>query len=313
MKKLNSIDEIHPSFIIIACLIPIIFQSALFIFQVIHGILTIWNIISTGMVLVIFINGMRMELNTYKTHTQPNPVYETTGGTTIENKPKPQNNKKVSLILIIISIIFVLLSIFFLYQHQKYSKDLTLVNAEVVSQKGNTTIITTEDEDGITRTEKETIEVKIKYIFNGDEKTATLTSGTTSKIYVKTLQIYVDETGKCINDYGRVQIWQTEAIILLVLAIILTLSVIFSLGIIFIAGTISTGLGLSLSTLVGSTFIENFFFNDIICFLSMFTNVGLYFFTYGMMILILVGKNGLNNSSNNTIIKAQKRPRTPIK
>ena len=66
----------------------------------------------------------------------------------------------------------------------------------------------------------------------------------------------------------------------------MVLVAIFSLGIEFVAGSIFVLAGMSFMFLIGAPFFENFFFNDIVSFVSIFAMVGLYMLICGVFSLI---------------------------
>ena len=166
------------------------------------------------------------------------------------------------------------------------SKGLQIVSSKVVSQDGETIRDTSVSGDGVSTSESDFITVEVEYLFNGETKKATIEATNTDKIYVDSLKIYINQKGEFVSDYGRIIAWKIEAFIFLGFAIMMSLVAIFSLGIEFIAGSIFMCVGLAGMFLVGSPLFENFVFNDIICFISIFANVGVYMLLTGVLSLI---------------------------
>lgn len=288
--KHNSKDP-HSNIILISFIVPLILQLALFIYQLCNKVVSIWNIFATGMMLGIFINAVRMSRK-----TKPNIVKDpdiVTGGSTIDHSKTYQEkqSKKAVIIKLISALLALGLSILLFNIHNNKSNGLELVNSKVISQWGDKTVETENTEDGVTTTESEHIEVLVEYEYNGVTKQAKITGGTTNKIYVDELKIYIDQNGKFVSDYGRIFIWKIEAIIFLFAAIMLLLTAIFSLGIEFIAGTIFTSAGLAIFFVIGCQFIENLWFNDLSCFMTLFVNIGIYMLLVGILNLIFPKKN----------------------
>lgn len=275
--------------VIVSYILPLILQISLLIYQFVNKVISIWNIASTGMIILIFANAIRMSKNEKKTFQDPDIV---TGGTTIDHDTQaPAKPSKKSIIIKIASCVAcIALSILFFNIHSNKSRGLEIVNSTVISQYGETTIETEETDEGITQTETDHIEVIVEYEFNGTTKQAKITGGTTHKIHVDELKIYIDQNGKFVSDYGRILVWKIEAIIFLCAAIMLALITIFSLGIEFIAGTIFLFAGLALLFVVGCQFIENLWYNDLSCFMSMFINIGIYMLIVGVINLFLPEK-----------------------
>lgn len=280
MKKNQA--TISNKIIAVSFILPLILQISFLIFQIVNKIISIWNIIATGMIIFVFVNAIKTSKKEKKTSQDPDIV---TGGSTIDHfsQGSKKQSKKSIIIKIVSCLICLSLSILFFTIHSNKSKGLEVVSSTVVSQWGKTTIKTEETDEGITQTETDHIEVIVEYEFNGTTKQSKITGGTTHKIYVDELKIYVDQNGKFVSDYGRIFVWKIEAIILLCAAIMLALITIFSLGIEFIAGTIFVFSGLALFFVIGCQFIENIMFNDISCFMSMFINIGLYMLIAGVI------------------------------
>lgn len=285
----NNKNSMNNTIAIFAYLPPLALQIAFFIYQFKHKILSIWNIVSTLMVVGIFINAIRMMISEKREKSKLIKMSDpdiVTGGSTIDySKPQKRSKKNIAIFLLISIALFGLSALFFNI-HTKKSNGLQVVNSTVVDQWGKKTVTTEETDEGITQTEEEYIEVAVEYEFNGVKKSTIITAKNTDKIYVDELKIYVDETGKFVNDYGRIFAWKIEGIIFLISAIIMLLITIFALGIEFIAGTIFSLIGTALFFFVGSPFIENILYNDISCFVACFANIGFYMLIYGFVNLI---------------------------
>ena len=86
----------------------------------------------------------------------------------------------------------------------------------------------------------------------------------------------------------------------MIFGVIMLLTAIFVLGAGFIAGDIMTFAGIGIFLLIASPFIENTLYNDILCFVSVFVNIGLYMLTYSIFTLIFVGRKGLAGAITTT-------------
>ena len=80
------------------------------------------------------------------------------------------------------------------------------------------------------------------------------------------------------------------------------ISLIFDLGVIFNAGVVFVALGLAFAFLACGPIIENFFYNDIMCFISLFINIGIFFLLYQLVEVILKKRNSKNNTEKITKI-----------
>ena len=290
MKKVNQKTKIY----VIAFIIPVLLQLTFFLYQLFNKILTLWNVVSTAMLVGIFINTLRIYISEKreKLQLQNDPDIVTGGSTLTQSAPKSKKSKIITLTIKLISMITALsLSVLFFNIHESKSKNLILINSTVLSQQGEINYETDHSSDETTVSETEHIEVIVEYEFDGIKKQALIKGGNTHKIYIDNLKIYVDQNGKFVADYGRIFAWKIEAIIFLCTAIALALITIFSLGIEFIAGTIFSFASLSIFFLVNSQFFENMLYNDISCFLAMFINVGLYAILAGFLTLIIPIKN----------------------
>lgn len=271
-------------FLCIAYMIPIIFQLALFVYQVSHLVISIWNIFATGMMIGLFIYAIRASAFTNKKNNNISSDTKKTKSAGMANKAK--YGKKAIAVFVSIAVVFVSLSVLFFRLYDAKTDGLQVVKATVTDQWGETTVDTSVSDEGVTQSESDYIEVYVEYDFGGTTKTATISATTTDRIYVDELKIYVDANGDFVCDYGRALVWKLEAIVFLSFAIMMILIVIFSLNIEFVAGSIFTCVGLSIMFLVGCPLFENFLFNDIVCFVNVFAGVGLYMLLMGMFTLI---------------------------
>ena len=67
-------------------------------------------------------------------------------------------------------------------------------------------------------------------------------------------------------------------------------------------------IGAGMFFLVGSAFIENVLYNDILCFIATFVNIGIYMLIYGVFTLIFVGRKGLAGAVVTTTTYVDKLP-----
>ncbi len=265
-------------------LLPVIFQVWLLIYQYTEvKVVTAWSVIATVLFVLIFLNAIRINVWA-KVPDDP---------TTVAKHPKlsseypAKRRVKTNVIFAIIMAVLFGLSALFFSIHNKNVSGLEVVNAEVVWQEGKVVTTTEVDEGEITETEYREINVLVKYSYNGQERTAALKGNTVSKIHVSELKIYVDQSGACVTDYGRILVWKIVAIICLSCAALTLLMLVLRLGTEFFAGGIMCSIGLVIMFVVGCQFIENMWFNDMVCFASMFVNAGLSILIFSVLNLII--------------------------
>ena len=281
----NSQDSLTNKLLIISYILPLILQLTFLIYQLAHKIFSSWGIIATVIMFALFIFTIKSEKDRKKELEKLNLPKEGTGGSTVDHFAVTPS-KKPLIIKIIITVCCLILSVTFFIVYSNKSKNLEVVNSRVISQSGKTTITNEESDHGISQSEEEYVDVVVEYTYNGEVKTAKLDSSTTHKIYVDELKIYVDQNGNFVTDYGRIEVWKYEAIIFLSSSIAILLILIFSLGSELVAGVIFTLVGTSMFFLIGCQFIENILFNDILCFISMFVNIGIFMLTMGTLSII---------------------------
>ena len=280
-KKNDLIMEAR--FVIIASIIPIILQVLLFSTQLMKGIVSLWNIVGTIGVIALLINAIRVAFLSAKKIDDKN--YDKKDIINAKNIAAASNNRGVGVILtqIILIIASVSLSILFFNIYNNKSENLQVINSVVVSQTGKVTTSTEYSSDGVTTTSSEFVKATIEYEFNGEVKQAIVTSNTTNKIYVNNLKIFVTNEGEFVTDYGRIMLWKYLGIILACFAGLMLLVFIFKLGSEFMAGVIFSGIAFIIFLLIGFQLIENLLYNDLACFCSAFTNIGLYMIICGTL------------------------------
>ena len=303
MDNISYKSDIEKKAEIYTYVLPMLIQIALFVFQIVHGIISIWNIIATFMIIAIFVGAVKNAKHNKKVQDIKQVDKDIiNGGSTIDYKTalKEKYNKKFMAIKAVVCVITLALSGLFFHMHNVKTAGLDVVNAKVVSQWGETTVVTTENDDGgISQSESEYVEIKVEYDFNGETKGAIVKAQNTSKIYIDEFKIYIDKQGEYKQDYGTLLSWKLEAIVFLSFAIAMLISLIFDLGVIFNAGVVFTALGLAFAFLAGGPIIENFFYNDIMCFISLFINIGIFFLLYQLVDVILKKRNSKNNTEKN--------------
>ncbi len=275
MEQVSDNHVYNFKLIIISYILPLILQIGLFVFQLVKGIISFWSVVGTCVILSIFIYIIK---NAKANKNKQNKVKF--------YKNNDKNNKKSKKFIIINSIItsvLIALSILFLSVYQNKISDAEVVICKVVSQSGGTDISIDETDEGTVVSESDYVKVEVEYQFNGKTKTALIKGSTTDKIYVDHLKIYIDENGDFVSDYGRFLVWKLEGILFLCVAIVLFLYVIFKFKTELFAGMIFFSVSLAVLFLVCSQFIENSFYNDVVCFLGAFVNIGLYMISYGFM------------------------------
>ena len=280
----NKEKKFSIKYITVAYSVPLVLQLIFFVYQISNLVISIWNIFATGMMVYLFVYAIRGALKA--NHKQLDNKGE-------ENKNKKNNtsttekySKKARIVFSLIALVFMCASALFFGIHANKSKGLQIVKAKVVSQEGDTIRDTSVSGDGVSTSESDYIEVKVEYVFDGKVRNAVIEATNTDKIYVDNLKIYVDQKGDFICDYGRIAVWKIEAFIFLGFSIMMLLVAIFSLGIEFVAGSIFMCFGLAVMFFVGAPIFENFVYNDIICFINIFANVGLYMLISGILSLI---------------------------
>lgn len=268
-------------YITIAYSIPLALQTAFFIYQLANAVISLWNCFAMLMMVYLFVFAIRGAIKDSK-------MQENSTEKTNEEKEHTREklSKKARLVYALIAVVFASVSAIFFGVYANKSKGLQIVNAKVVSQSGETIRDTETTDDGVSTSESDYIEVEVEYKFNGETKKAIIEATTTDKIYVDNLKIYVDDSGKFVNDYGRIFAWKVEAFIFLGFAVMMILVAIFSLGIEFVAGSIFTLAGVSFMFFIGAPLFENFLFNDIVSFVSVFAMVGIYMLLTGVFGLI---------------------------
>ena len=303
-------NKLNPFLVAIAFIIPVVLQGLFVYFQIKNGILTFWNLFGTIFMFLIVGNGIRMAIHDKKKEdaAAASEVQEYQGETTVE-MTGPERNVKFTIIQAIAAIVAIACSVLCFKTYDAKSTGLNVVTADVVAQWGETVKETEIDDEGeITQTETEHIEVTIRYEYNGVYHQEVVKANTTSKIYVDEIKVYVDGAGKLVDTYGRVEIWKYEAIILMVFGVIMAFTAMFVLGAGFIAGDIMTCLGAAIFMLVASPFIEDILYNDILCFIAIFVNIGLYMLLFSVFTLVFVGRKGLAGAITTTTTYVDELP-----
>ncbi len=289
-------NELHPLLGLLSFVIPLVLQGLFLYHQIKNDILTLWNLVASGMMVLIFINAIRMM---FGKKNEEETAEKIQGESTVE-VTGPERKTVFTVTQAIVAVVAIALSVVFFRVYDNKTNGLEMVNSNVVSQWGETKKEIKYEDDGVTETETEYIEVTISYEYKGVKHRDVVTSGTTSKIYVDELKIYVDENGTLMGTYGQFEVWKYEAIVLLVFGVIMLFSAIFVLGAGFVAGNIMTSAGLGIFFWIGSAFLENILYNDILCFVSMFVNIGFYMLLYSVLTLIFVGRKGLAGAITTT-------------
>ena len=272
-------------YLTIAYFIPFIIQAVFFGYQVSKGIFSIWNAVTVFMMVFLYAFAYK-RVKSANIKVEERIVEKKEEFDKIIKDYNQKTTKKTRLVVVLVAIVFAALSGLFYNVYSSKAEGLTLVNSKVIDQWGETTVVTTETDEGIEQTESDYIEVTVEYEFNGETKEAVITARTTDKIYVDELKIYIDESGKFVADYGRIEVWKFEAIVFISFACLMLLCAIFGLGVEFIAGSVFMVIGAAIMFLVGSPLFENFLFNDITCFTFLFANVGVILFMTGIFSLI---------------------------
>lgn len=304
MKKKN-VAQLSPIFVVLSFIVPIVLQGLLLYYQISNDVLTFWNLFSSIFMVGIFINAVRMSINSKKEEVATTP--EIQGESTVEITG-PERKIKSTVIQAIIAVVTITLSIFFFNIYNNKTEGLQVINSEVVHQWGKIERETSVNGNEISETEWEYIEVTLRYNYNGVWHQEVVSANTTSEIFVDELKVYVDSNGQFVNTYGRIEIWKYEAIVLMVFGVIMALTAIFVLGAGFVAADIITGLGVGILLLVASPFIEDILYNDLSCFIGMFVNIGLYMLTYSVLTLIILGRKGLAGAITTTTTYVDKLP-----
>ena len=284
-KKVNDNNYvIGPAAVIVSSIIPIVLQVAFFVFQAMNGIITIWNNFSTALMLGIFVFAIRTSIiASKKDHSNKDEHIQAK----IDSMASNKRSVGVILAQIIMVLVAAALSVFFFKLYEKKSQNLPVMYSVVVSQKGDVTTKTEYTDDGVTTTQSEYVEVTVEYEFDGEKKQAVISSSLTSKVYVEHLKIFVDQDGEFVCDYGRIVVWKFEAFVFAAFAGLMLLVLLFKLGSEFMAGIIFAGISFAILVALSSQLIENFLYNDIICFCTVFANVGIYMITCGVLTALL--------------------------
>ena len=275
MKKNNALNM---KWVVVSFLIALAIQISFFVFQVANKIISVWNVVSTAMMVGIFVFAIKNHFHEKKEKQKVN-FDGITGGSTVNHFEK-KRNKKLMAVQAIVMVVCVIVSGVFFGMYNKKVDGMILLDSKVISQDGETFVEYEETDDGIVKHEYDYVEVFVEYEFEGKTKTAIIESQTTNKIHVENLKIYVDEKGEFVSDYGRILVWNIEAIVFLIFGVSMLVSLIFKLGVEFNAGFIMMFVGLAFLVAIGCPFIENILYNDIVCFLLMFVNAGLSILIY---------------------------------
>lgn len=272
-------------FLTIAYLIPFIIQVAFLVFQVSKGIVSIWNMVT--IVMMIFLYGFAFKrVRLANTNAEERIEKRKEDFEVVKQDWKKKMAVKSRLILVLVAVIAAAGSVFLYKLYTSKTEGLTLVNSKVVDQWGETTVVVEETDEGIQETESDYIEVTVEYEYKGEIKGAVIKATTTDKIYVDELKIFIDEEGKFVADYGRIAVWNFEAIVLFSFACIMLICAIFGLGTEFVGGSAFVAIGTALMFVISSPLFENFLYNDLTCFTLLFANAGLCLIFYGVLCLI---------------------------
>ena len=273
--------------LILSFLVPVLIQVAMFGFQVANGVISIWNIVSTFLVVVIFLGGIKSNKRSIIKARYINPNREVTGGSTVERKNNQKMGIKARVVFFIVALVLAGASVLCFHFYNVKSKGLEVVEATVVWQKGETNVEVKQEDDEEVHSETRSLNVTVLYMFNGGYKTADLKAANITELKVKDVKIYIDAQGEAVCDCGRIDAFKYEAIVFLSFAVIMLLVAILGLGVELAAGGIMSLLGVGLAILVGSQFIENILYNDLVCFLFAFIDLGLALMIYGILSKIL--------------------------
>ncbi len=284
MESLNG-QKFSIRYLTIAYLIPFILQVALFGFQISKGIISVWNVVAVFMMLFLYVFAV-YNVRKANANLQTKMVSEKEKIEALTKKQQEKMAKKTRLIFLAIAFVVGAVSVLLFYLYSSKTKGLEIINSRVVDQWGETVVVVEETEDGVANTESDYIEVVVEYEFGGETKEALIKGTTTNKIYVDELKIYVDENGKFVADYGRLEMFKFEAIVLLSFACLMLIFAIFGIGGELVAGAVFMVFGVVLMFVMGSPFFENFLFNDMTCFFLLFANVGICLAICGILVKI---------------------------
>ena len=95
MKKVNQKTKIY----VIAFIIPVLLQLTFFLYQLFNKILTLWNVVSTAMLVGIFINTLRIYISEKRERLQlqNDPDIVTGGSTLTQSAPKSKKSRGLHL------------------------------------------------------------------------------------------------------------------------------------------------------------------------------------------------------------------------
>lgn len=284
--------------LIFSFIVPVAIQLALFGYQVSNEIISIWNGVATLLVVLIFCGGVKKSVSAIKRAQELSLDAETADGLNTKNKSSNKLGVKARIVFFIIALVLAGGSVLCFNFYNQKSKGLDAVDATVVWQKGETKVDVKYEDGEEVRTETRVLNVTVLYEYNGVFKTANLEGTTVTELNVTKIKIYVDENGKAVCDCGRIDAFKYEAIVLLCFAALMLLVAILGLSIEFSAGGIMMFIGVALAVLVGCQFIENILYNDLVCFMFAFINMGLALIIYGVLSKIFK-KPALENAAQN--------------
>ena len=190
---MNKNNALNMKWVVVSYLIAMAIQISLFVFQVANKILSIWNLISTAMMVGIFVFAIKSHFHEKKEKERVK-FDEITGGSTVNHFAKTKRSRVEIIIQVIVLVVCLIVSGVFFGVYNKKVDGKILLDAKVISQDGETVVEYEETDEGIAKVEYDYIEVFVKYEFEGKTKTAKIESQTTSEIHVENLKIYVDES-----------------------------------------------------------------------------------------------------------------------
>lgn len=274
---------------VILAIIPI-FLSA---FQIVRGVVSIWNIMPTVMVIVIVVINIASNSKDKNADGDRGLFYKQN----IEGVTEPPEEERESSLLsiikplslgekllrILVAAILIGMGIFVVTIPTNFAKEnpnCVTVNATILDQEDRTTYEVSYDSDGDrTVTEHRACWIKFTYTLDGIDYQKEQVVQNISFVTEETFEIYVNSSGDFVRTTFSVSRYYILGPFLMFIGVLFLLSMYFSITnmiyisipFIFIPVVVLVFLGTDFS------FKENLY-NDLFAFLSLFFAVGLYFF-----------------------------------
>ena len=276
--------------ITIACCSMYLPLIALFIYQLCHGIVSLFSIAPIGM--LGFILYFNIGLN------KGNKEKKEVTAVDAENKEVKVSNliihdvaigTKQLLIRLAVMTVFLGLSImFFFVYNNKIPDNANLITATIISQEGGTMVEEIET-DGMPKTEMVVkCVLNVEYELNDTVYKEKVSIYNVSKVYNNKIKIFVSPEGEFLDTFDEYSIYLYMFYTLLIACILTLLSMLFNLSMEFFVFIIFAVVGFGLTWLINLGFMGNVFFNPLSVFSLFFATTGLFGMLGGVLNKIFI-------------------------